>query len=304
MAYFRKPIIEMVNLRTVDLSILTRWQIIDNLRRSLLSPSLYLIILLALTVLPGSPLKWIIIADSNPFFTRLSSILSIQNIYQNLKGFFIRLDKYWCEFITLPFQTVLLLDAIVRTLYRLQFQRSNLLEWTHLRKKSGISSQRRKIYVYGLYGGYLLTSDFLPLSALFHGNTAVQSCFPVISFFMGMYSINGQMVKQTCTVKRAFPFQKRNQRNYGDLSREIWSFYEDYVTEEDSWLPPDNVQMDPPNGIAHRTSPTNIGLYLSCALAARDFNFIDTPGLIERLERTLHTIDTYGKMGGSSLQLV
>ncbi len=83
-----------------------------------------------------------------------------------------------------------------------------------------------------------------------------------------------------------------------NLARQIWSFYEDYVTENENWLPPDNVQMEPDNGVAHRTSPTNIGLYLTCALAARDFDFIDTPGLILRLERTLETIERMEKWEG------
>ena len=56
--------------------------------------------------------------------------------------------------------------------------------------------------------------------------------------------------------------------------------------------------MEPPKGIAHRTSPTNIGLYLSCAVAARDFDFIDTPGLIQRLERTMNTLDKMEKWEG------
>jgi cyclic beta-1,2-glucan synthetase len=82
------------------------------------------------------------------------------------------------------------------------------------------------------------------------------------------------------------------------LSRDIWDFYEHYVTEEDQYLPPDNVQFEPDNGIAHRTSPTNIGLYLSCAVAARDFGFIDTPGMVERLERTVATLERMDKWEG------
>ncbi|MFL6556154.1 MAG: glucoamylase family protein, partial [Bacillus sp. (in: firmicutes)] len=76
------------------------------------------------------------------------------------------------------------------------------------------------------------------------------------------------------------------------------SFYEDFVTEKENWLPPDNVQIEPSNGVAHRTSPTNIGMYLTCALAARDFSFIDTPGLILRLERTLETLERMEKWEG------
>ena len=93
-------------------------------------------------------------------------------------------------------------------------------------------------------------------------------------------------------------FSQGRNEELKELITANWSFYEDFVTEEDHWLPPDNVQMEPPNGIAHRTSPTNIGLYLSCALAARDFEFIDTPGLIERLERTMDTLEKMEKWEG------
>ena len=99
-------------------------------------------------------------------------------------------------------------------------------------------------------------------------------------------------------------FSNNEEAELKDLAYQIWSFYDDYVTKEDNWLPPDNVQMDPPKGVAHRTSPTNIGLYLTCVLAARDFEFIDTPQLIERFEHTLDTIEKMDKWEGHLIQLV
>src|SRR5207237_2019039 len=43
--------------------------------------------------------------------------------------------------------------------------------------------------------------------------------------------------------------------------------------------------------VAHRTSPTNIGLYLLSTLAAHDFGFITLPALLERIEKTLDTLE-------------
>ena len=59
------------------------------------------------------------------------------------------------------------------------------------------------------------------------------------------------------------------------MAKQIWAFYEDYAGPEDHFLPPDNVQIDPFNGVAHRTSPTNIGFLLTAAVAAREFGFIE-----------------------------
>ncbi len=82
------------------------------------------------------------------------------------------------------------------------------------------------------------------------------------------------------------------------LARQIWSFYERYVTATDSWLPPDNVQYHPKEVVAHRTSPTNIGLYLAGVVAARDLGFIDTLTMVERLEASMRTLAALEKWNG------
>lgn len=81
----------------------------------------------------------------------------------------------------------------------------------------------------------------------------------------------------------------------------IWDFYEALCTAEDHWLPPDNLQEAPVWRVAHRTSPTNIGLYLLSILAARDFGFIDVNGAIQRIENTLSTVEKLEKWRGNLL---
>ena len=82
------------------------------------------------------------------------------------------------------------------------------------------------------------------------------------------------------------------------LSRKIWYFFETFVVEEDNWLPPDNYQEQPVERIAHRTSPTNIGLYLLSNLAAYDFKYITAGQLIERTTNTLATTQGMEKYHG------
>ena len=63
-------------------------------------------------------------------------------------------------------------------------------------------------------------------------------------------------------------------------------------------LPPDNFQEDPAPALAHRTSPTNIGLYLLSVVSARDFGWIGTAEAVERLEATLATMSDLARFRG------
>jgi len=76
-----------------------------------------------------------------------------------------------------------------------------------------------------------------------------------------------------------------------DVAARTWRFFETFVGPEDHWLPPDNFQEHPVAVIAHRTSPTNMGLALLANLAAYDFGYVSPDGLIERTSRTLDTME-------------
>ncbi|RYY68529.1 MAG: hypothetical protein EOO24_51950, partial [Comamonadaceae bacterium] len=89
------------------------------------------------------------------------------------------------------------------------------------------------------------------------------------------------------------------QRDYLlQLARDTWQFFEHCVTAGDNHLPPDNLQLEPQPTIAHRTSPTNIGMYLLAACSAREFGWIDNAGLASRLNATLDSVDRLEKHRG------
>ena len=87
------------------------------------------------------------------------------------------------------------------------------------------------------------------------------------------------------------------------IARRTWRFFETFVTQEDQWLPPDNFQEDPRPVVAHRTSPTNVGLLLISTVAAHDFGYAGTLELIERLELTFDAIDEDAEVPRPPLQL-
>ena len=82
------------------------------------------------------------------------------------------------------------------------------------------------------------------------------------------------------------------------LSRKTWSFFETFVGPEEHWLPPDNFQEHPAPVIAHRTSPTNMGLALLANLSAHDFGYISTGQLIERTTNALATMEALERYRG------
>ncbi|MBU2286976.1 MAG: hypothetical protein KKC85_11130, partial [Gammaproteobacteria bacterium] len=90
-----------------------------------------------------------------------------------------------------------------------------------------------------------------------------------------------------------------DERAYLDsLARDTWRFFEQAVTEADHHLPPDNIQLEPEHTVAHRTSPTNIGMYLLASCCAREFNWIDSAALTVRLGATLDSVEGLSKHRG------
>ena len=82
------------------------------------------------------------------------------------------------------------------------------------------------------------------------------------------------------------------------LARRTWAFFENFVTEKDHWLPPDNFQEEPVSILAHRTSPTNIGLLLLANLTAYDFGYVSMGMMFNRTEKTFDTLNLMEKFRG------
>lgn len=280
----------------VDLSALTRWQIIDNLRRSLLPPALFALLLLGISVLPGISGRWLIFGFATLSLPFIRQLVSFRRTIQRPRSLFSTVLQVLVTLLTLPFQAVVMLDAIGRSLYRLFISKRYLLEWVSSADIDRYGNKERYTTMLGLYRGYVLVIAFT-LAVLAGGVSAVWWTGLALCLVWAFAPLVIRFLDKPFIRKKQM-FRPDEEEELRVLAKEIWTFFEDFVTEKDSWLPPDNVQLEPPNGIAHRTSPTNIGLYLTCALAARDFGFIDTPGLIERLEKTIRTVEQMNKWNG------
>ena len=85
------------------------------------------------------------------------------------------------------------------------------------------------------------------------------------------------------------------------VARKTWRYFEAYMGPEDHGLPPDNFQETPEPRVAHRTSPTNIGMGLLATLAAHDLGFIRTDDLLQKIEATLTSLEGLERFEGHLL---
>ena len=176
-------------------------------------------------------------------------------------------------------------DAALRALWRQLVSGRRLLEW-----QTAAETESRRLPVtlsdisaFALGAALLLSpSSVIRLAALF----IISAPFVI-------------MLTSRKTHARTQPLSNNDEERLNGYAAAMWRFYADMCTERDNHLPPDNMQETPVSAVAHRTSPTNIGLYMLCVLAARDFGFIDTSHMIGRLNKTLDTLGRLERHSGN-----
>lgn len=294
--------------RKNPLPALVKWKIIDNLRRSLLNPALFILIALGFAVLPGSALLWLGLAVATiafPTMTYLAGgiLAKTYHLMEGAKGQTVitgvRSGVYQAalQFIFIAYQAYLMADAIIRTLTRVLFTRKNLLEWIPAADleallKNDLATFYRKMSISPVLG-------LLVLGLLLAGpNSGVEVMMAVMLFGLWAGAPYAAYLVSLDYVKKTEQLNEQERVELRRLARKTWAYFEDMVTARDNYLPPDNYQVDPPNGKAHRTSPTNIGLLMVSTLAARDFGYLGTREMIERLDATLSTIEKLEKWEG------
>lgn len=279
---------------------ISRWKIFDNLRRSLEAPAQLLLLILGFTVFVGDPLIWVGIVASSLILPMGLNILNSLcqegdergNIGQDLLTL---LTQFVLQFLFLPYQAWIMLDAVIRSLYRQFISHQHLLEWETAADTEKRLNVSMKTMVKTMWPVILLA--LFSTLLIYHSNSSKLGRFiPLALLWVASlwvaYHVSLPLVHKKEVLSDSDYLVLRR------FARKIWSFFEEFVCNEDHWLPPDNVQIDPNNGVAHRTSPTNIGLALLANLSARDFGYITLTDMFQRIEHTLNTIDQLGHWKG------
>ena len=287
--------------RAAGVGFLGRWKMADNLRRSL-SPLAGVLTLLAAWTLTPLAAMWtafvlvvIALPALLPVFTELVPRRRGVSKRSHARGIGVDLVKGLAHValtvILLADQACLMADAIGRTLVRLYGTRRRLLEWvTAAQATSGLGLE--------LSGFYRRMAPAVGLAVVTAALVAAvrPASWPVAAPFVLLWMVSPVLARRISLPPRGAgnePLSARSERLLRLTARRTWRFFETFVGTEDNALPPDNFQEDPKPVIAHRTSPTNIGLYLLSTIAARDFGWL---GLLDTVERLEATFDTLGRM--------
>jgi cyclic beta-1,2-glucan synthetase len=286
-----------------------RWKIFDNLRRSLSAPALVLLIALGCTVLPGPAWWWALVALfvlAQPIFMQLTDNLigflggapAAAVLRQSRMALSATAGQVALAAVFLANQAGIALDAITRTVWRLYVGRKHLLEWetaaaAEARLGSGLLS-----FVVTMWPA-LAAAVGLGLLVEWRNPPALPAALPwLLAWFLS--PLVAYLVSRPLP-DRDPPLSPPDRTELRRIARKTWRFFETFVTEEDHWLPPDNYQEDPKGVIAHRTSPTNMGLLLLSNLSAHDLGYETLPALAERVKRTFDTFNHLDKFRGHFL---
>lgn len=281
------------------MSPVARWKMIDNLRRSVAMPALFLTIV-AGVAWPGSPaVAWaafaltvLLVPPLLPVVARIPSrspgVSKVRHAKTLARDFRLALAQVGLTLAMVPQQAWLMFDAVARTLGRMYLTHRRMLEWkTMARAASGAPTTVPGFYR-SMVGGLLLAlAGAIAIEVTRPG--ALPAWWPLFALW-GVSPAIAHWVSVPGLAARQVPLSPDGARALRLIARRTWRFFSTFVTAEGHWLPPDNFQESPNPVVAHRTSPTNIGLYLLSAVSARDFGWIGTHDLVDRLEATLHAV--------------
>jgi len=278
---------------------LSRWKIVDNLRRSLLEISI-LFLLLAGWLATTHKARWtiaVLLLLQIPAYADM--LLSIVHAPERrfwkafskvLGGRFLESHRdTLLNLVFFPHQACLMADAIVRTLWRKYFSHAHLLEWETMAQSEIAGGPRFALFDLYLYVSSLLWLPFLflagPLPIIVLPICALWIIAPLVARWL-----NEPLPKPAAITSKDRDFLR-------DAALRTWRYFADHSWEEHHWLVPDNIQENP-SLVTHHISPTNLGLSLTSQLAAHDFGYLNSDEMSCRVQRILDSLDEMPRYRG------
>ena len=287
-----------------------RWKMIDNLRRSLVAPASLAWLVWALGT--GNVDPWLAFAlvavafAAGPLMGAVAGLapsrddIAKRHFYAHAGEELLRAvcSALWqlAQLLLLAISSV---DAIGRALYRMAVSRRGLLDWTTAAAAEAAASTDLPRLV--------KAHAVVPLTAAALGAALIAAGTPHPLLVVATSVVWALSPLWTWWVSRPRPQPSDTAQTAAErdklqaIARDTWRFFERAVSADDNHLPPDNLQVVPEPMLAHRTSPTNIGLYLLSAACARRFGWIGADELADRLEATLATLQRLPRHRGHFL---
>jgi cyclic beta-1,2-glucan synthetase len=287
------------------ISLISWWKIVDNLRRSLVEPATFFLLVIGWFI-TGRPWLWTLVALCILFIptwvefafnlVRALVVFDLTIAGDALSALYTANVNLLFTLVFLPHQTMLALDAVGRSLIRRFVTQDRLLEWEtaaeselNVRRNTPVDVYLNWTPVLAILVG-LLVWAFRP--------SALRTALPILVLWACNRAFSSWLNRSPATA--------RNQTSRKDLAflrrtaLYTWRYFAEYSTAEHNWLVPDNVQEEPP-AVAARVSPTNIGLLLNARQVACEFGYLTVPELAEQSLRTLATVEALQKHHGHVL---
>ncbi len=291
------------------LNSISRWKIFDNLRRSLVEMSQLLLLFAGWFLLPGSVLRWTILAAIYVAFPWiLSTVVGLLRppLDQSWRAYYSAVlgdiatnaQQFALTIAFLPHQAVVSGDAILRTLYRINISRNRFLEWqtaAHVERamKDGADKEAYKRMWPAVLIGVFAIVYAAALVSVEHDSSTVVIGILVATLPLGFVWVWSPKLA-TALSAPAIPGELK----LSESEREViaryaklhWKYFDTFVSERTNWLAPDNFQGTPEPLVAYRTSPTNMGLQLMSVISAADLGIITVSEMVDRLDKIFNTL--------------
>ena len=283
--------------RRNPLPMLGRWKLLDNLRRSLAPAALVGLLLVAWAALSpawgwtlvgvGCLLLPALVASFPGLVRKPADVPLASHLETSARSVGRQVAQALLTLACLPYEAFFSLDAALRTTARMLITRRRLLEWTqsaehgrHVRR--GLAGAWAKMWIAptlaGAAGAYL--SLVRP--------TGLAAAALILLLWFAAPVITWQISRPL--TRRGTRLTTNQLCFLRGVSRRTWGFFDTYVGPDDHWLPPDSYQESPAPAVAHRTSPTNMGLALLANLSAYDFGYISAGRLVDRTTRAFQAM--------------
>ena len=289
------------------LPLIGRWKMLDNLRRSLSAPACVAALVAGWLLPVRLALLWTVfvvltIAVStllpvlSAIVPRRARVTAVSHLRALVADVRLALSLTALLLVFMAHQAWVMGDAICRTLFRLLVSRRHLLDWVTAAQAT-VGPRLRLAGFYRQMAGGVALAIVAAIVVWRFGSDAWPVAAPFVLAWLASPAI-ARWTSVSPLVAGRVPVSAADAAVLRLVARQTWRFFETFVTAEDHMLPPDNFQEDPVATVAHRTSPTNLGLYLLAAVSARDFGWCGTGEAVDRIEATLATMSRLQKFRG------
>ena len=284
---------------------LGKFKILDNLRRSLLETTQVICLIILFVTNNSNIIEFylliflsifidLIIDFLNTIILKKEGVIKQPSFENKLPGLKLSIVRSIINFSSIIYKAVISSRAIAITLYRIFKTKEHLLEWTTAEEaeqnsREDIECFFKEMWINVLAGMILLMVSIYPFNLCWLIISILWIISPCICWFISRKIQKPKLLKQ---------LNEKEQKDILDVAKHTWSYFSDFLNEENNYLPPDNYQESRSKKIVDRTSSTNIGLAFMSVMSAYDLKFIELDKALFLIQKMLETVQKLPKWNG------